>query len=65
MVAVIAKHVAHLRQSGDWAARDRARFGSEMESLLHEALMERFMKTSTTKISRDGRESSEQEHFAI
>lgn len=39
----IAKHVAHLRQSGDWAARDRARLGSEMEALLRESLMSRFM----------------------
>lgn len=39
----IARHVAHLRQSGDWAARDRARLGSEMEALLGESLMSRFM----------------------
>jgi LAO/AO transport system kinase len=41
----IAKHVAHLRQSGDWAARDRARLGSEMEALLRESLMNRFMRS--------------------
>lgn len=40
----IAKHAAHLRQSGGWAARDRARLGSEMEALLREALMDRFME---------------------
>jgi len=39
----IAKHEAYLRQSGGWAARDRARLGSEMEAVLHEALMDRFM----------------------
>ena len=38
----IAKHAEHLRQSGDWAARDRARLGSEMEALLQETLMARF-----------------------
>ena len=38
----IAKHAAHLRQSGDWAARDRARLGSELEAVLEEALMTRF-----------------------
>lgn len=38
----IAKHAAHLRQSGDWAARDRARLGSELEAVLGEALMTRF-----------------------
>jgi len=39
----IAKHAAHLHQSGDWTARDRARLGSEMEALLQEALMDRFL----------------------
>jgi LAO/AO transport system kinase len=39
----IAKHAAHLRESGDWSARDRARLGSEMEALLREALMDRFL----------------------
>jgi LAO/AO transport system kinase len=29
VVESITKHAAHLRQSGDWAARDRARLGSE------------------------------------
>jgi len=38
----IAKHAAHLRQSGDWAARDRARLGSELEAVLQEALITRF-----------------------
>jgi len=41
----IAKHVAHLRHSGDWAARDRARLGSEMESLLRESLLSRFLQS--------------------
>ena len=35
----IAKHAAHLRQSGDWAARERARLRSEMDALLREELM--------------------------
>jgi LAO/AO transport system kinase len=38
----IAKHAAHLRVSGDWAARERARLESEMETLLLEALWTRF-----------------------
>ncbi len=41
----IAKHKAHLHQSGDWAARDRARLGSEMEALLRESLVSRFMES--------------------
>jgi LAO/AO transport system kinase len=40
----IANHAAHLHQSGDWATRDRARLGSEMEALLREALMDRFLE---------------------
>ena len=45
LTAAIARHAEHLRQSGDWEARDRARLGSEMESLLREALMDRFLAT--------------------
>jgi LAO/AO transport system kinase len=41
----IEKHAAYLRQSGDWAARDRARLGSEMEALLREALIDRFIQS--------------------
>jgi LAO/AO transport system kinase len=44
VVASIEKHAAYLRQSGDWTARDRARLGSEMETLLREALMDRFLE---------------------
>jgi LAO/AO transport system kinase len=40
----IAKHIAHLRQSGDWALRDRARLGSELEAVLQEELVNRFFK---------------------
>ncbi|HMD81235.1 MAG TPA: methylmalonyl Co-A mutase-associated GTPase MeaB, partial [Anaerolineales bacterium] len=40
----IAKHLAHLRQSGDWAVRDRARLGSELDELVREALMSRFLE---------------------
>jgi LAO/AO transport system kinase len=40
----IAKHLAHLRQSGDWALRDRARLGSELEAVLQEELVKRFFE---------------------
>jgi LAO/AO transport system kinase len=40
----IAKHIAHLRQSGDWALRDRARLGSELEAVLQEELVNRFFE---------------------
>ena len=41
----IARHLGHLHQSGDWAARDRARLGSELEAALREALVGRFRET--------------------
>jgi LAO/AO transport system kinase len=44
LAASIAKHAEHLRETGDWAARARARLGSEMETLLREALMDRFLE---------------------
>ncbi|HSO12902.1 MAG TPA: methylmalonyl Co-A mutase-associated GTPase MeaB [Anaerolineales bacterium] len=39
----IAKHAAHLHQSGDWSARDRARLRSELDAVLQEELMSRFL----------------------
>ncbi|HMS00533.1 MAG TPA: methylmalonyl Co-A mutase-associated GTPase MeaB [Anaerolineales bacterium] len=38
----IAKHAEHLRVTGDWASRDRARLRSELEAALEAALMSRF-----------------------
>ncbi len=38
----IAKHAGYLRLSGDWAARERARLASEMETVLRETLMAQF-----------------------
>lgn len=45
----IAKHVAHLRVSGDWADRDRARLASELEAALRETLMSRFREDVSPK----------------
>ena len=38
----IARHAQHLRESGDWAARERGRLGSELEAMLQEMLVARF-----------------------
>jgi len=38
----IARHVAHLTQSGDWSLRDRTRLEVELDLLIHEELMQRF-----------------------
>jgi LAO/AO transport system kinase len=40
----IARHADHLRQTGDWAARDRARLGSELDALIRDELMSRFLE---------------------
>jgi LAO/AO transport system kinase len=40
----IAKHVEHIRRNGDWALRDRARLGSELEAVLQEELQNRFFE---------------------
>lgn len=40
----IARHAEHLRESGDWTARERSRLGSELDALLQEALVARFRK---------------------
>ncbi len=42
LAAEIARHAERLRQSGDWAAREQGRLGSELEALLREALLVRF-----------------------
>ncbi|HAV77549.1 MAG TPA: methylmalonyl Co-A mutase-associated GTPase MeaB [Anaerolineae bacterium] len=43
LAEAIAKHAAHLRQSGDWTDRDRTRLRSELEALLRDELMSRFL----------------------
>jgi LAO/AO transport system kinase len=40
----IAKHVAHLTQSGEWANRERARLEVELDALIHEELVSRFRR---------------------
>jgi len=42
LAASIARHVAHLRQSGGWALRERARLEVELEMLTREALWNQF-----------------------
>jgi LAO/AO transport system kinase len=49
----IAKHAAHLRVSGDWTARDRARLGSELEAILKDALMNRFLEEDVRRKTYD------------
>lgn len=46
LAEAIAKHESHLRQSGDWESRDRARLRSELEAVLQEELMSRYLNGS-------------------
>jgi LAO/AO transport system kinase len=42
LVEAIATHSLHLRQSGDWARRERARLESELEALIQDSLTAQF-----------------------
>ncbi|HXF84361.1 MAG TPA: methylmalonyl Co-A mutase-associated GTPase MeaB [Anaerolineales bacterium] len=56
LAEAIAQHAAYLHQSGDWAARDRARLTSEMEAVLQATLMERFLDSIGQKKYQDALE---------
>jgi LAO/AO transport system kinase len=42
LCAEIVQHAEHLHESGDWAARERSRLGSELDTMLQETLVARF-----------------------
>ena len=44
LAEAIARHVAHLTQSGDWAVRERARLEVELDALIREELVSRFRR---------------------
>ncbi|MBK9209107.1 MAG: methylmalonyl Co-A mutase-associated GTPase MeaB [Anaerolineales bacterium] len=44
LTQAIARHVAHLTQSGDWAVRERARLEVELDALIREELVSRFRR---------------------
>ena len=52
----IGRHVNHLRQSGDWAVRERARLEVELEALIREALLTRFWEDVSQKEVEDALE---------
>ena len=43
LLQAIERHVAHLRSSGDWARRERARLQAEFDLILREMLVARFL----------------------
>jgi LAO/AO transport system kinase len=53
LVELIAKHAEYLRQSGDWAVRERARLEVELDALVREALMNRFREDTSQKKYED------------
>src|SRR5512146_2590386 len=42
LAAAIAHHAAHLRQSGDWTARERLRLEAELDTLIRDGLINHF-----------------------
>lgn len=50
LIEAIARHVAHLRLSGDWALRERTRLEVELEALIHEGLMTKFREELTAEV---------------
>ena len=44
LAQAIARHVAHLTQSGNWTVRERARLEVELDALIREELVNRFRK---------------------
>lgn len=44
LTEAIARHVVYLRQSGDWTVRERTRLEVELEALIRETLLNRFME---------------------
>lgn len=42
LVAQIGKHRDHLRSTGNWSARERARLASEVETILSQTLLDQF-----------------------
>ncbi|HND47881.1 MAG TPA: methylmalonyl Co-A mutase-associated GTPase MeaB [Anaerolineales bacterium] len=49
LAEAIARHVEHLRLSGDWATRERTRLEVELEALIREGLMTKFREQLTAE----------------
>jgi LAO/AO transport system kinase len=53
LAQAVARHVAHLTQSGDWAARERTRLEVELDALIREELVSRFRQDVQQKKYED------------
>ncbi len=49
LVEAIGQHLAYLRHSGDWTARERARLEVELDALIQETLVNRFRENVPSK----------------
>lgn len=57
LAEAIARHVAHLRLSGDWALRERTRLEVELEALIREGLLKTFREELTAEVYENALES--------
>ncbi len=57
LVEAIARHVAHLTSSGEWAYRERTRLEVELEASVREGLMNRFREDVTAEAYEKALES--------
>ncbi|GAB4555935.1 MAG: methylmalonyl Co-A mutase-associated GTPase MeaB [Anaerolineales bacterium] len=57
LLETIERHVAHLRSSGDWSHRERARLETEFNLVLQEALVAHFLSKISPKIMDSALES--------
>ena len=53
----ISRHVAHLRSSGGWVLRERTRLEVELEALIRDGLMTRFIEEISTERYEEALES--------
>lgn len=53
----ISRHVAHLRSSGGWVLRERTRLEVELEALIRDGLMARFIEEISTERYEEALES--------
>lgn len=57
LAEAIARHVEHLRLSGDWALRERTRLEVELEALIRHGLMTKFREELTAEVYENVLES--------
>ncbi len=53
LVEAIARHVAHLRSSGDWTSRERTRLEVGLEAMIRDSLMDRFREDVSQQTYED------------